>query len=361
MFRLGNNKELIIFLILAINIIESINIIEVIFVSKLSFNSLINLKLTQESGQTSQAPWFSIEEKDENNNQINSYFELIFLKDLDNLPILAKVSQNSNDLNHMKLDYQLVSDDECDVDFTDESTIFTQKEIEFALTKEITKIFNLNFDLEKFYKHLADTNDKLVESIEFCKGLRLFIAKDKFECIISSICSANNSIARWTNSTNQIKSNWGYNEDFIVNNQSKTFCGFPKISELEDKDLKSCGVGYREDYMKKSEDLLLNGIDIDEIANMNYDEAFETISKLPGVGPKVADCILLYGYGFMEAFPSDVWIKRIVSHLYFDGKEISANKTRDFGMEHFGDYAGYAQLYLFHYARKSGLMNKLKK
>ena len=65
MFRLGNNKELIIFLILAINIIESINIIEVIFVSKLSFNSLINLKLTQESGQTSQAPWFSIEEKDE--------------------------------------------------------------------------------------------------------------------------------------------------------------------------------------------------------------------------------------------------------------------------------------------------------
>lgn len=331
--------------------------------SKLSFNSLINLKLTQESGQTSQAPWFCIEENNnlelnnENNNQINSYFELIFLKDLDNLPILAKVSQNSNNLNHMKLDYQLVRD----YNSNDEYTIFSQKEIESSLSKEITKIFNLNFDLEKFYKHLVDTNDKLSESIDFCNGLRLFIAKDKFECIISSICSANNSIARWTNSTNQIKSNWGYNKDFIVNNQSKTFYGFPKISQLNDKDLKSCGVGYREDYMKKSENLLLNEIDIDEIANMDYDEAFETISKLPGVGPKVADCILLYGYGFMEAFPSDVWIKRIVSHLYFEGKEISANKTRDFGMEHFGDYAGYAQLYLFHYARKSGLMNKLKK
>ena len=62
-----------------------------------------------------------------------------------------------------------------------------------------------------------------------------------------------------------------------------------------------------------------------------------------------------------EAFPSDVWIKRIVSHLYFDGEEISAEKTRDFGIEHFGDYAGYAQLYLFHYARKSGLMEKIKK
>ena len=333
--------------------------------SKLSFNSLINLKLTQESGQTSQPPWFCTEEKNnlelnnENNSQINSYFELIFLKDLDNLSILAKVSQNSNNLNHMKFDYQLVSDNCCGGN--GECTIFSQKEIESTITKEITKIFNLDFNLEKFYKHLADTNDKLAESIDFCNGLRLFIAKDKFECIMSSICSANNSIARWTNSTNQIKSNWGYNKEFIVNSQSKTFYGFPKISELKDKDLKSCGVGYREDYMKKSEGLLLNEIDIDEIANMNYGEAFETISKLPGVGPKVADCILLYGYGFMEAFPSDVWIKRIVSHLYFNGKEISANKTRDFGMEHFGDYAGYAQLYLFHYARKSGLMNKLKK
>ncbi len=326
--------------------------------SKLKFNSLINLKLTQESGQTSQAPWFCIE-KDNEDNLINSYFELIFLKNLDNLPILVKVSQNYNNLNYMKIDYQLANNKSKSNDCYDLTT-FNKKNIESELNKEIIKIFNLDFDLKKFYKTLIDKNDKLAESIDFCNGLRLFIAKDKFECIISSICSANNSIARWTNSINQIKSNWGYNKDFAINNQYKTFYGFPKLAELKDKDLKSCGVGYREDYMKKSENLLLNEMDINEIANMNYDEAFDEISKLPGVGSKVADCILLYGYGFMEAFPSDVWIRRIVSYLYFEGKEISSKKARDFGMEHFGSYAGYAQLYLFHYARKSGLMNKLK-
>jgi N-glycosylase/DNA lyase len=61
-----------------------------------------------------------------------------------------------------------------------------------------------------------------------------------------------------------------------------------------------------------------------------------------------------------EAFPVDVWIKRIICHLYFQGKDISVPKIREFGMEQFGDYAGYTQLYLFHYARKSGLLDKLK-
>ncbi|MGL6297909.1 MAG: DNA glycosylase, partial [Methanobacteriaceae archaeon] len=106
---------------------------------------------------------------------------------------------------------------------------------------------------------------------------------------------------------------------------------------------------------------ILSETSINEIKNMDYDEAFETVLDFPGVGPKVADCILLYGFGMNEAFPSDVWIKRIISHLYFGGKDISANKAREFGMGEFGNYAGYVQLYLFHYARKSGLLAKLKK
>lgn len=69
---------------------------------------------------------------------------------------------------------------------------------------------------------------------------------------------------------------------------------------------------------------------------------------------------MLYGFNFRQAFPTDVWIKRIVSYLYFDGKDINVSKIREFGMEEFGDYAGYVQLYLFHYARMSGLMKNLK-
>lgn len=131
-------------------------------------------------------------------------------------------------------------------------------------------------------------------------------------------------------------------------------------SKPRGNNLKSCGVGYRAPYMKKASQMFTLEMDLSQIPEMDYGEAFETILKVPGVGPKVADCILLYGFNFKEAFPSDVWIKRIVSYLYFDGKDISVSKVRDFGMEEFGDYAGYVQLYLFHYARQSGLMDKLK-
>ena len=75
---------------------------------------------------------------------------------------------------------------------------------------------------------------------------------------------------------------------------------------------------------------------------------------------KLINLLKLYGFNFRQAFPSDVWIKRIVSYLYFDGNDVNVSKIREFGMEEFGDYAGYVQLYLFHYARMSGLMKKLK-
>ncbi|MBQ2962359.1 DNA glycosylase [Methanobrevibacter sp.] len=353
----------------------------------LKFNSLINLKLTQESGQTSQAPWRynSVGDNDQ-------FSELIYLNtpsiinelsdetiNLNKLPVLLKLSQDKNDLNSFTCLYQLPKKVE-KKEFSLNIDNFSKHEIniiENEIKNELTKIYNLDFDLEKFYDFLL-SDEKLAPSVDFCNGLRLFIAKDPFECIISSICSANNSILRWTKSIDKIKSNWGEKVEF----DDGMFYGFPSPKQfldfyetpIEEADedghcyeidcythnLKACGVGYRAPYMKKASQILIDDINIDEIFSMGYEEAFDLILGLPGVGPKVADCILLYGFGFEEAFPSDVWIKRIVSHLYFDG-EISAEKTREFGIEHFGDYAGYAQLYLFHYARKSGLMDKIKK
>jgi len=318
----------------------------------MEFYSKINLKLTQESGQTSQPQW-----------QIknNSYANVV---EIAKTPILFKVHQH--DINSLKLEYEL--------------PIANQKiaieELEFE--KEISKIFDLNFDLDNFYTYLSE-DSKLEPAIDFCKGLRLFLASDPFECIISSIASANNSIARWTKSIAKIKKKWGIATEF----PSGTFYRFPlpktlknvyeddfeeyeaigRTMELECclNNLKSCGLGYRAPYIKKTSELFTLEIDLLDIPKMEYNEAYEEVLKLAGVGPKVADCILLYGYGFKEAFPSDVWIKRIVSHLYFNDKDISVDKVREFGMERFGDYAGYAQLYLFHYARKSGLLDKIKK
>ena len=350
-------------------------------------NALVNLKLTQESGQTSQSPW-----KHNSMGNMDKFNELIYLKDpsiidkltwgdvyLIRLPILLEVSQEKNDLNGFEYLYKFPQKSiSFPVLFTHD--YFSNRELKIIddeIRSNLNRIYDLDFDLEKFYDFLLD-DEKLAPTVDFCRGLRLFIAKDPFECIISSICSANNSIARWTQSIDRIKSNWGGRMEFDCGK----FYGFPEPEEflnfyetpIEEadadghsyeidcykKNLKACGVGYRAPYMKKASKMLVDEIDINDIFNMDYDEAFDLILGLPGVGPKVADCILLYGFGFKEAFPSDVWIKRIVSHLYFGGEDISADKVREFGIERFGDYAGYAQLYLFHYARKSGLMDKIK-
>ena len=299
----------------------------------------IDLELTQMSGQTSQPPWREVD---------GTFSNVVYFKDE---PVVFNVKQSGEFL-----------------DFSYSGDISDKQAMD-----KLNYIFDLEFDLNKFYKYLAN-HAELAEMPEFCNGLRLFLAPDPFECIISSICSANNSIKRWTKSVSQIKQNWG--------NQHGDYYTFPKSNDLlnaylDDEDelnlsdisdismctnnLKSCGVGYRAPYMRRASEMFTDEIDLQDIFSMSYDEAFETILKVPGVGPKVADCILLYGCNFREAFPSDVWIKRIVSHLYFDGNDISVAKVREFGMEEFGDNAGYVQLYLFHYARMSGLMKKLKK
>jgi N-glycosylase/DNA lyase len=272
------------------------------------------------------------------------------------------------------------------VNVNDEMAVFDVRQsgdcLDFSFTGDVSKkdaisrlkyIYDLDFDLDKFYKYLGN-HAELAEMSDFCSGLRLFLASDPFECVISSICSANNSIKRWTKSVSDIKEKWGNeHEGYYTFPQSSVLAG----AFLDDEDefnssdisdicrcknnLKECGVGYRAPYMIKASELFTLEMDFSEIPKMSYDEAFDCILKVPGVGPKVADCILLYGFNFREAFPSDVWIKRIVSYLYFDGKDISVSKVREFGMEEFGDNAGYVQLYMFHYARKSGLMAKLRK
>lgn len=298
----------------------------------------IDLELTQMSGQTSQPPWVRVGD---------SFTQAVLV---DSKPVIFDVSQSGE-----YLDFNFNGD-------------ISQKE---AVSK-LNYIYDLDFDLNGFYRYL-NSHEELKDMAGFCNGLRLFLAPDPFECIISSICSANNSIKRWTQSLSQIKKNWGMRHgDYYTFPQS---CDLAKVyldeedefnsSNIQDiescrNNLKNCGVGYRAPYMRRASEIFTLEIDLREIFEMSYDEAFETIIEVPGVGPKVADCILLYGFNFKEAFPCDVWIKRIVSHLYFDGKDISVPKVREFGMEEFGKNAGYVQLYMFHYARMSGLMTKLK-
>ncbi len=320
-------------------------------IDSVEYNGQFNLDLTIKSGQTSQPAWL---------HKDNYFLELV---SVEGNQCLIKIRQDFNDL---EAPLEIVSESSEDVE-------------EDSIRESVMEIFGLNDDLNDLYNFLRK-DPKLEPSIDFCKGLRLFKAHNPFECIISSISSANCSIIRWNRSINDIKMKWGEKFKF----DSGIFYTFPSPENLRnvpehdleemqrseehlsnefkfEKNLKSCGVGYRAKFIIKAAEMIGNQIDINKLTKKSYDAAFDSLLELPGVGPKVADCILLYGFGYKKSFPVDVWIGRIVSELYFKGEEIKPPKARLFGMEKFGNYAGYVQLYMFHYARKSGLLDSLKK
>lgn len=307
-----------------------------------------DIDLTIHSGQTSQPAW-------EKNGKY--YQELI---SVNNKPCFVKIAHKPN------------SDEPIDV--IAESPENIEKEL---INAQIREIFGLNDNLDELYNFLGN-HSELEPTIEFCRGLRLFKANNLFESVVCSITSAHNSIRQWNKAIRLIREKWG-NEYTFSGGKYYSFpspevlaeapesefdekeCS-PELLKKKDswKDLRSCKVGYRSKYIIQAAKMVQNEINLEEIRKMNYETAFDTILKIPGVGPKVADCILLYGYGFGKAFPVDIWISRIVSRLYFDSKTVSNPKMRAYGIKKFRKHAGYTQLYLFHYARKSGLMKELK-
>lgn len=311
----------------------------------------LNLSLTINSGQTSQPPW----------KENNSYFQELII--VDGTPCLLKVRHDDGDPDGC---VEIMAESPEEIPHT-------------AIENRIREIFGLNDDLNQFYDFLRE-DPKLAPTIDFCQGLRIFKAHNPVECIISSVSSANCSIIRWTRSINDIKQKWGdgyrfSSGDFYLFPTPRVLGEVPEhdLEEMQryedhlpedfifERNLQACGVGYRAKYIINTARMIQSDINMNKLAGMNYEKAFNTILELPGVGPKVADCILLYGFGMGQAFPVDVWIKRIIEQLYFPGEEMKPQEAREFGMEHFGDYAGYVQLYLFHYARKSGLLESLRK
>jgi len=129
------------------------------------------------------------------------------------------------------------------------------------------------------------------------------------------------------------------------------------MAALKPRELRSkTSMGYRAKPVVQVSRLVAAGkLQLDNFLTQPYDEAVEALIDLPGVGPKVADCFLLYGAGRFEAAPVDVWIHRVATKLYFRGRKVSRLKTARFLRDRFGEWAGYAQLYLFDFARRGGI------
>ena len=218
--------------------------------------------------------------------------------------------------------------------------------------------FRLDDNFEKISNELK--NDSYVRNaLKMFPGLRL-IRQDPFQCYISFIVSSNSNIPNIKSRLQNLCKTFGRRK--IVD--EKEFFLFPEPSDLANAsvlDIKKCGLGYRAKAVKTASLSVLDGkIDFDFLKKIDYHTAKEELTKVFGIGNKVADCILLFSLEKLEAFPLDRWMLRILQKYYSKEFQISTKtlteKTYDQLheniVEHFGSYAGYAQQYLFKMERE---------
>lgn len=217
---------------------------------------------------------------------------------------------------------------------------------------EFINIWFNYFDLGTDYAMIKETlskNSIMKEAIASGGGIRL-LRQDLWEAIISFIISANNNIPRIMKIIDTIAACFGRRMEY----KGDSYYTFPKMEVLSSiplEQIKKCGTGYRCKYITEASRMIIKEeVNLCTLGLMDTEDAKNELQKLPGVGPKVADCILLFSGTKFDVFPIDVWVKRVMEELYFS-KETSMNEIKDFAKSQFGLLAGYAQQYLFYYAR----------
>lgn len=221
-----------------------------------------------------------------------------------------------------------------------------------ADTAFIRHYFSLDLDLNKVIKKI-DQDPFIHTAISRCSGLRL-VRQPPWECLISYICSTNSNIPTIRRRIASLAEQFGDATEF----EGKTYFTFPNSASIScngNDGLTICRLGYRQPYVFGTSCSVTDEKEWEEtICRLPYEDARKEMMKLHGVGPKAADCILLFAFQKYEAFPVDVWIRRIMQQNYLTTLDLEAgltnrdyNTIRLFAREHFGEYCGYAQEYLF--------------
>ncbi|MGB0582506.1 MAG: DNA-3-methyladenine glycosylase family protein [Limisphaerales bacterium] len=212
-------------------------------------------------------------------------------------------------------------------------------------------------DLAEIIKTFPD-DEPMRASTGACRGLRL-LQQPAWECLASFICSSSKQIVQIRQIVAHLCHRFG---DELETDSATDWFGFPRpeiLAKSNEVELRDCKMGYRAPYVLGSAQMVASGeIDLESIAKMDCGDARQSLLKLPGVGRKVADCVLLFAYGFQEAFPIDVWIGRGLRELYFPRRKPTRQRLEKFTGTYFGPYAGYAQQYLFHYVRTKRTADK---
>jgi N-glycosylase/DNA lyase len=210
-------------------------------------------------------------------------------------------------------------------------------------------------DLEKILKTFPD-DEPMNRAVAACRGLRV-LRQEPWECLASFILSATKQIVQIRQIVTQLCECFGERDEGISDLKfpGELRYAFPsaeKIAGMTETDLRGCKMGFRAPNLLATARQVAEGkLDLHGLRHLTYGEARAKLMTLRGVGGKIADCVLLFAYGFDSAFPVDVWVERALRTLYFPHRRVTEKRLRDFAETHFGRHAGYAQQYLFHYMR----------
>jgi N-glycosylase/DNA lyase len=239
-------------------------------------------------------------------------------------------------------------------------------ELEFENTDAgfVEHYFGLNDDLTMILPGIS-RDDHIKQAVRMFRGLRI-LRQNRWECLISYICATYKNIEAIKQMLSKLCRKFG-NRVRFDNTNFYTFPTPEKLAAASKTQLLECGLGYRADYVHETARTIFDSkFSIERLEKTSYEEARTELRTFRGVGPKAADCILLFSLGKFEAFPVDVWIKRAILRHYanhFPREFTTSIKEKDtltrsqyeklslFGRSYFGKFAGYAQEYLYHYER----------
>ena len=224
----------------------------------------------------------------------------------------------------------------------------------------IENICKKYFDLDRNYEEIKETlslvDDNMKESIKYGEGIRI-LNQDLWEMIISFIISANNNIPRIKGIIERMSAKYGQEIKF----RGTSYYTFPTIDELSQasvKDLKDLGFGFRDRYVYETTKKIKEGkINLENLKQESTNEVRKQLLTLTGVGPKVADCIMLFStLKRFDVFPVDVWVRRVMNDLYIhneDETKVNKKQIQEIARDKFGALEGIAQQYLFYWKRES--------
>ena len=205
-------------------------------------------------------------------------------------------------------------------------------------------------------------NDAAMNSAkDFCRGLRI-IRQPKWECLAMFICSSMKQVAHIRQISDKLRERFG--EACKIDSQVVyTFPTAKRIATSSEKELRECALGYRAKNLLATAHLVARSeFDLEKLATLSDVDLRSRLCELPGVGAKVANCVMLFAYERLRAFPIDVWIERVLRETYFPrARKLNAKRLRTFTESYFGEHGGYAQQYLFHHARMGKTKIKRKR